>query len=224
MLRPCCIMRVRIHKPGVIAMYPNIPLAAVGVTEKERRKIIKRSCTIKALFHLCLRYNQYYILAYKPVIFNVRFITSPFVLYALAVIFDSVAECFRRQRTVKLPRRQQLVRAKLPVVVCAASNCMHDIRLLSANWKFLTTSVYPHKAHRRVLYVCLWLATGQLNEHESHNVDKNHAASVRIPRQKIQMVAPEKRTKGRSNRALREKTKARTNGKISLPAAMLLQS
>lgn len=58
--------------------------------------------------------------------------------------------------TTTTTQQRQLVRANLLVVVCATSNCMHDIRLLSANWKFLTTSVSLHKAQQRhgTFHVC----------------------------------------------------------------------
>lgn len=49
------------HEIMPIVLDINAPLAAVGVTEQERCKIIKRSRIIKVLFYLCLHYNQYYI-------------------------------------------------------------------------------------------------------------------------------------------------------------------
>ena len=106
----------------------------------------------------------------------------PSQFYTFAVIFNSAAECFRRQRTVKLSRRRrrrrrrQLVRAKLPVVVCAREVIACTIFGCSVPTGSFWRLPFPSQSPAaRLLYVRLWLATGQLNEHESHNVDKNRA-------------------------------------------------
>lgn len=128
------------HKPFLYLFEENSYVSFLQKKKKrERKEFVQRTIGGREI-------DQFFFLSFF-------FTSESYDIEQSFAVVISDSNRFQSHCIVKLRRRRrrrrQLVRANLLVVVCATSNCMHDIRLLSANWKFLTTSVPLHKAQQR---------------------------------------------------------------------------